>query len=169
MMKTVLFALALALAMPIGAQTLDYATLCGATEGTGDNNDFCTLWAQRNYQGMRNALSISIRICANGLFGACAPFNKAMDAATTGQQPSKGVDAPAALAVDAWPEGLPTASRHRSSARCHANPAFAKTRLERATERPTTWTLGNRPAAHRSGEARGAIGGRRLGAAKRTH
>ena len=79
-MKTVLFALALA--MPIGAQTLDYATLCGATEGTGgnndlahsdcyihdsacgrdsDNNDFCTLWAQRNYQGMRNALSISIR------------------------------------------------------------------------------------------------------------
>ena len=35
-MKTVLFALALA--MPIGAQTLDYATLCGATEGTGDNN-----------------------------------------------------------------------------------------------------------------------------------
>ena len=58
-MKTVLFALALA--MPIDAQTLDYATLCGATEGAGDNNDFCTLWAQRNYQGMRNALSISIR------------------------------------------------------------------------------------------------------------
>ena len=61
LLKTVLFALALALAMPIGAQTLDYATLCGATEGTGDNNDFCTLWAQRNYQGMRNALTISIR------------------------------------------------------------------------------------------------------------
>ena len=61
-MKTVLFALALALAMPIGAQTLDYATLCGdATEGTGDNNDFCHLWAQNNWQGMRNALSISIR------------------------------------------------------------------------------------------------------------
>ena len=54
-------ALALALAMPIGAQTLDYAMLCGATEGTGDNNDFCTLWAQQNYQGMRNALTISIR------------------------------------------------------------------------------------------------------------
>ena len=61
LLRTVLFALALALAMPIGAQTLDYATLCGATEGTGDNNDFCTLWAQRNYQGMRNALTISIR------------------------------------------------------------------------------------------------------------
>ena len=62
-MKTVLFAatLALALAMPTGAQTLDYGTLCGATEGTGDNNDFCTLWAQQNYQGMRNALTISIR------------------------------------------------------------------------------------------------------------
>ena len=62
-MKTVLFVgtLALGLAMPIGAQTLDYATLCGATEGTGDNNDFCTLWAQRNYQGMRHALGISIR------------------------------------------------------------------------------------------------------------
>ena len=26
----------------------DYATLCGATEGTGDNNDFCTLWGQQN-------------------------------------------------------------------------------------------------------------------------
>ena len=61
-MKTVLFALALALAMPIGAQTLDYATLCGdATEGTGDNNDFCHLWAQGNHQGMRHALSIAIR------------------------------------------------------------------------------------------------------------
>ena len=60
-MKTVLFALALALAMPIGAQTLDYGTLCGATAGTGDNDDFCHLWAQGNHQGMRNALSIAIR------------------------------------------------------------------------------------------------------------
>ena len=63
-MKTVLFAGTLALALaaiPTGAQMLDYETLCGATEGSGDNNDFCTLWAQRNYQGMRNALSISIR------------------------------------------------------------------------------------------------------------
>ena len=60
-MKTVLFALTLALAMPIGAQTLDYGTLCGATEGTGDNDDFCHLWAQGNHQGMRNALSIAIR------------------------------------------------------------------------------------------------------------
>ena len=61
-MKTVLFALVLALAMPIGAQEpMTYARLCGATEGTGDNNDFCALWAQNNWQGMRNALSISIR------------------------------------------------------------------------------------------------------------
>ena len=61
-MKTVLFALTLALAMPIGAQEpMTYARLCGATEGTGDNNDFCALWAQNNWQGMRNALSISIR------------------------------------------------------------------------------------------------------------
>ena len=61
-MKTVLFALALALALPIGAQEpMTYARLCGATEGMGDNNDFCTLWAQNNWQGMRNALSISIR------------------------------------------------------------------------------------------------------------
>ena len=61
-MKTVLFALALALAMPIGAQEpMTYARLCGATEGTGDSNDFCALWAQNNWQGMRNALSISIR------------------------------------------------------------------------------------------------------------
>ena len=61
-MKTVLFALALALAMPIGAQEpMTYARLCGATEGMGDNNDFCVLWAQNNWQGMRNALSISIR------------------------------------------------------------------------------------------------------------
>ena len=58
---TLLPALLLAAAIPTGAQTLDYETLCGATEGTGDNNDFCTLWAQRNYQGMRNALSIAIR------------------------------------------------------------------------------------------------------------
>ena len=58
---TLLPALLLAAAIPAGAQTLDYETLCGATEGAGDNNDFCTLWAQRNYQGMRNALSISIR------------------------------------------------------------------------------------------------------------
>ena len=42
-MKTFLFALAVTLAMPIGAQTLDYGTLCGATEGTGDNDDFCHL------------------------------------------------------------------------------------------------------------------------------
>ena len=26
-----------------------------------DNNDFCTVWAQRNHQRMRNALSIAIR------------------------------------------------------------------------------------------------------------
>ena len=61
-MKTVLFALALALAMPIGAQQpMTYARLCGATEGTGDNNDFCAIWAQNNWQGMRNALSVAIR------------------------------------------------------------------------------------------------------------
>ena len=54
-------ALLLAAAIPAADQTLDYATLCGATEGTGDNNDFCTLWAQGNHQGMRNALSIAIR------------------------------------------------------------------------------------------------------------
>ena len=61
-MKTILFAGTLALAaMPTSAQILDYGTLCAATEGTGDNNDFCTLWAQQNYQGMRNALTISIR------------------------------------------------------------------------------------------------------------
>ena len=61
-MKTVFFALALALAMPIGAQEpMTYARLCGATEGSGDNNDFCALWAQNNWQGMRHALSISIR------------------------------------------------------------------------------------------------------------
>ena len=63
-MKTVLIAgtLALALTMPTGAQEpMTYTRLCGATEGTGDNNDFCALWAQNNWQGMRNALSISIR------------------------------------------------------------------------------------------------------------
>ena len=61
-MKTFLFALAVTLAMPIGAQEpMTYDRLCGATEGTGDNNDFCALWAQNNWQGMRNALSISIR------------------------------------------------------------------------------------------------------------
>ena len=59
-MKTILLA-ALLLAIPAASQTLDYRTLCGATEGTGDNNDFCTLWAQGNHQGMRNALSIAIR------------------------------------------------------------------------------------------------------------
>ena len=61
-MRTMLFALALAAAMPAGAQEpMTYARLCGATEGTGDNNDFCALWARNNWQGMRNALSISIR------------------------------------------------------------------------------------------------------------
>ena len=63
-MKTVLFAgtLALGLAMPIGAQEpMTYARLCGATEDTGDNNDFRALWSQNNWQRMRNALSMSIR------------------------------------------------------------------------------------------------------------
>ena len=40
---------------------MTYARLCGATEGSGDSNDFCALWAQNNWQGMRHALSISIR------------------------------------------------------------------------------------------------------------
>ena len=60
-MKTTRFLAALLLAVPTAGQTLDYRTLCSAMEGTGDNNDFCTLWAQRNHQGMRNALSIAIR------------------------------------------------------------------------------------------------------------
>ena len=58
---TLLATLLLAAAIPAASQTLDYRTLCGATEGTGDNNDFCALWAQGNHQGMRNALSIAIR------------------------------------------------------------------------------------------------------------
>ena len=62
-MKTILLStLLLAAAIPTGAQELmTYSRLCGVTEGTGDNNDFCTLWAQNNWQGMRNALSVAIR------------------------------------------------------------------------------------------------------------
>ena len=57
-----LVTLLLAAGMPTNAQEpMTYARLCGATEGTGDNNDFCALWAQNNWQGMRHALSISIR------------------------------------------------------------------------------------------------------------
>ena len=52
---------ALLLAIPAAAQTLDYRTLCGATEGTGDNNDFCTFWERGDYQEMRHALGIAIR------------------------------------------------------------------------------------------------------------
>ena len=62
MKHSIIMALALALALPIGAQEpMTYGRLCGATEGMGDNNDFCALWAQNNWQGMRNALSVAIR------------------------------------------------------------------------------------------------------------
>ena len=63
-MRTMFFAVALALAaaMPAGAQEpMTYARLCGATDGSGDNNDFCALWGQNNWQGMRNTLSVAIR------------------------------------------------------------------------------------------------------------
>ena len=41
---------------------LDYRLLCGeGTTGSGDNDDFCQLWATGNYRGMRNALSVAIR------------------------------------------------------------------------------------------------------------
>ena len=43
------------------AQQLNYETLCNGTTGSRNNDDFCHLWRQGNYQGMRNALSISIR------------------------------------------------------------------------------------------------------------
>ena len=40
---TLLVAFALAAAIPTAAQTLDYGTLRGATDGTGDHNDLFTL------------------------------------------------------------------------------------------------------------------------------
>ena len=60
-MRTMTIAALLALTTTAGAQTLDYGLLCGATEGSSNNDDFCRLWQQGNYQGMRNALSVAIR------------------------------------------------------------------------------------------------------------
>ena len=40
MRTATLLVVLLAAAIPAAGQTLDYRTLCGATEGTGDNNDF---------------------------------------------------------------------------------------------------------------------------------
>ena len=55
---TALLACALCASMAHG-QTLDYRLLRGAaTEGSGDNNDFCWLWQRGDYKGMRNALSV---------------------------------------------------------------------------------------------------------------
>ena len=60
-MKTPFLAAMLVISMQAAGQMLDYATLCGATEGAGDNNDFCTFWERGDYQEMRHALGIAIR------------------------------------------------------------------------------------------------------------
>ena len=66
MKHSIILALALlgatvAVAQP-SSPLLDYRLLCGeGTTGSGDNDDFCQLWATGNYRGMRNALSVAIR------------------------------------------------------------------------------------------------------------